>query len=116
MFTVSDIIGKDRLNKLKEQHDEHARITGELEIEIINSVFKEYMDEDQRAELVQNAKTFSFSKEKLTRIESAFTDYNKDSITYNVATDIIEARNHIKEHGQESFFSKIANLVISEDD
>lgn len=112
MFTISDIIGKDKLNKLKEQHDEYARKTGELETEIVNSVFKEYMDEDKRNELLKKARTFNFSQKKTEDIEKAFTNFNKDNITYNVASDIIDARNHIKEFDSESFFSQIANIVI----
>lgn len=116
MFTVSEILGKDKISKLKKQHDEYARKTGELEIEIINSVFKIYMDEGKRSELLEKARTFNFSQKKTDDIERAFTNYNEDNITYNIASDIIDAQNHIQEYDRESLFSQIANIVIPKDD
>lgn len=112
MFTISEIIGKDKFEKLKEEHDKHTRIAGDLETTIINSVFKEYINKEERDNLIKQAKTYSFSEQKLKNIEDAFNNFNEDTINYNIASDIIDARKHIKEHSKESFFSTISNIVI----
>lgn len=123
MFTFAEIIGKDKIEKLKLEHDKEIIIAGkhlekaeDLEDDIVNSVFKEYNSKEERDELIKRAKAFNFSKEKLEHIERVFEDYNQDNVNYNVALDIIEARKHIKEHSKESFFSTISNIVINEDD
>ncbi len=123
MFTVAEIIGIKNLKKLREFHDneirrgnEHLDKAKELENKIVNEVFSTYLDEEERNRLINQAKAFSFSKEKLTRIEEVFNEYNEDNIDYNIAIDIIDAQTHIKEHKKEGFLSTISKLVINEDD
>lgn len=123
MFTILEIVGKDKLEKLKENYDEKIRIAHEnltsaqkIRAQIVNEVFSEYLDEEERKKLIKQAKAFSFSKEKLKRIEDAFDDFNEDNINYNIASDIIEARVHIKEHKNESFLTKLSGFIIDEDD
>lgn len=123
MFTFAEIIGKDNLKKLREYHDKEIRIGNEhlnkakeIENQIVNEVFSTYLDEEERNKLINQAKAFSFSNEKLTRIEEVFKEYNEDKINYNIAIDILDARTHIKEHKKEGFLSTISNLVINEDD
>ena len=111
MWGLFKWICRNKVTVLRNKHDKATDTVILTENEIIHVVFVEYLDEEARQELLDDAKAFCYSREKICNIESAFNDYNKDSITFNVALDVIDAKKHIKEHKRESFFSKIANII-----
>lgn len=51
-----------------------------------------------------------------TIVQKAFDNFNTDTIGYNIAVDIIDMETHIQQHKKEGFFSKIANVVMPEDE
>jgi hypothetical protein len=115
MWRIFKFFKRDKLNTLKEEHDNALNIAANKEQEIINTVIDKYIDEEERQQLVSDAKRFGYSSKTLSRIESVFSNFNQDTLTYNVAEDIIDARNHVRDHKKESFLSKISN-VIPEDE
>lgn len=105
-----------RQNRLRKKHDNKLKSASNLETKIINSVFDEYMDEDERQRLVSEARTCCYSEDKLKNIEESFNSFTIDKVTYNVANEIIDAQNHVKQHKKESFLSMIANVVPIDDE
>lgn len=106
----------DRLNRLKSKHDKLTTKAGNVQNEIVNEVFGIYIDNKEREKLISDAYRLCFGNDKTRRIEAIFDNFSKETLDYNTALDIIEARNHIQEHNQEGFFSKIANVVYPSDE
>lgn len=104
------------LKKLKQKHDNKISEAQEIEEKIINVVFEKYINEDERIQLLIDAETFHYSKTKISNVQKAFENFNTDTIEYNIASDIIDMETHIQEYKKEGFFSKIANVVIPEDE
>lgn len=107
---------KDKLNRLKAKHDKATAKAGNIQAEIVNEVFDIYLDEKERKKLINDARKLCFGNDKTKRIEATFNNFSKESLDYNAALDIIDARNHIREHSQEGFFSKIGNVASSDDE
>lgn len=113
---MSNKLNHDKLRKLKEKHDNKIVEVEKMETQIVNAVFKDYIDKDERQKLLQEAKTFCYSEAKISKVEEVFNNFNTDTLKYNVAVDILEMQTHIQENKKEGFFSKIANVVIPKDD
>ena len=114
---------KSKLEKLKDEHAEELRMAAEhsekaknIEAQIVNSVFDQYIDPEKRKQLIEQAQTICYSEEKLNIIIDVFENYNKDNVTFNVANEIMEVQKDIKEHNKESFFSTISNIVLHGDE
>lgn len=108
---------KDSLVKMRENRNKHVRITKGIENKIVNSVLVQYESKNERDQLIQDARTFQYSEEKIKKIESVFQNDDMNNVmNYNDASDIIDARQFILEHKNESFFSKIANVIIINDE
>lgn len=102
---------KDKLESLKEKHDNALLIVSSTESKMINIICQDYKDEDYREQLINEAELSGFSRQKLTNIKNTFQDFNEDNIDFNVVSDIMDAQKFIKEIKKESFFSKIANII-----
>lgn len=113
---MSEKTTNKNLRKLKQKHDNKISEAQEIEERIVNVVFEKYIDEGERIRLLNDAETFHYSKTKISNVQKAFENFNTDTIEYNVASDIIDIETHIQEHKKEGFFSKIANVVIPEDE
>lgn len=87
-----------------------------LKKNIVNQVFDNYMDPEAQKELLSDAKTFHYSETKISNVQKVFENFNTDTIEYNVAVDIIDMETHIQQHKKEGLFSRIANVVMPEDD
>lgn len=108
---------KDSLVKLRESRNKHIRIINDIENKIVNDVLVQYESKNERDQLIQDARTFQYSEEKTKKIESVFQNDDMNKVmNYNNASDIIDARQFIQERKNESFFSKIANVIIINDE
>lgn len=87
-----------------------------LKRNIVNQVFDNYIDPEVQKELLSDAKTFHYSETKISNVQKVFENFNTDTIEYNVAVDIIDMETHIQQHKKEGLFSRIANVVMPEDD
>ena len=61
-------------------------------------------------------KLFFENLPKRSNVQKVFENFNTDTIEYNVAVDIIDMETHIQQHKKEGLFSRIANVVMPEDD
>lgn len=105
-----------KLKSLKDKHDKKVSEIAELEKNIVNQVFDNYIDPEVQEELLRDAKTFHYSETKISNVQKVFENFNTDTIEYNVAVDIIDMETHIQQHKKEGLFSRIANVVMPEDD
>lgn len=103
--------GCGRYKKLKEKHDSKVIEVQKIETEIVNLVFRDYINPEDREKLLEEAKTFCFSEAKIAEVQRVFDNYNTDTMVYNIAVSIMEMKSFIQENKKESFFSRIANVV-----
>lgn len=102
---------------MKLKHDSKVLEVQEIENRITNQVFDSYLDENDRKKLLEDARTFHYSETKISIVQHLFNNFNTDTVKYNDAVDIIDMETHIEQHRKnEGFFSKIANVVIPEDE
>ena len=101
------------LNKLRKKHDKKMNSVLDLEKKIVNSVFDDYLNKEDREALIADARKSCYSEDKIAKIELSFEHFSID-ITYNDASEIIEAQNHISQHNKEGFLSKIANVISTD--
>lgn len=112
---MSKRTNKGNLKNLKDKHDKKVSEIEDLEKEIVNQVFDNYINEEDQKQLIEDAKTFHYSETKISSIQKVFDNFNTDTIEYNIAVDIIDMQEHIQQYKKEGFFSKIANVVMPED-
>lgn len=105
-----------RLKSLKNKHDKKVSEIEKIEKDIINQVFDNYINKEVQEQLIKDAKTFHYSETKISNVQKVFDNFNTDTIEYNIAVDIVDMETHIQQHKKEGFFSKIANVVIPEDE
>lgn len=98
-------------SKLRKKHDKALNVVVKTEKEIVNSVFDDYIPENNRKELIEKAKKCCYSEDKTQLLENVFQKYNIDVVTYNIANEIMDAEDHIKQHKRESFLSRISNVI-----
>lgn len=112
-----------KLNTLKNKYIKHKNAekiakekSEEIENKMINETLIQFQDQKDREKLINNAKKYYFSAEKVKRIEAVFSEFNQDVMNYNIVSDIIEMSDFVEERKRESFFSKISNVIPEEDD
>lgn len=103
--------GCGKYKKLKEKHDSKVTEVQRLEKDIVNLVFKNYINPEDREKLLREARTFCFSEVKIADVQQVFDNYNTDTMVYNAAVDIMEMEDFIQETKKEGFFSRIANVI-----
>ena len=111
-------ISKDKdLQKQFKKCDKQRTKANALEKDLINNVKDFYMDKEARDNLIREARAFNYSESTVVRIEEKFKDFSKKTVMeYNDVTEIMDMKQHIKEKKTESLFSRIANIVIQNDD
>lgn len=112
---------KNNLNSLNQEYiDANNRVTEAIEQrdaiknEMVNDILDIYREEQDRNMLINEAKRFHFSAEKINRIEEIFDNknFNQDNISYNNIADIIEVRIFIDERKDKpGFLSLVGNFI-----
>ena len=110
---------KKTINKLQmslEEINEHSLALKEEKKQFVNDVFATYSDEDARNGLIADLERTYYSTKKTNDIKTIFTNYSTDNVDFSAAKNIVEAEQHVSEQTKdEGFFSKIANVFLSEE-
>lgn len=105
---------KTELTKAHDQYNDALINYKNKKQEFINECVDVYKDESVRDNLIKSGKKLCYSESKLSDIEKHFAHWNRDEVDENVANDVYDLEQFVREREHLSLTDRFVNIVSKE--
>lgn len=106
---------KTKLTKVHDKYNDAYTIYKKRKQEFIEECVDVYKDAPVRDNLIKSGKKLCYSESKLSEIKNHFAHWNIDEVDENVANDVYDLEQFVKEREHLSFIDRFVNMVSEEE-
>lgn len=105
---------KTKLTKVHDEYNDALINFKNKKQDFINECVDVYKDESDRGNLIKSGKKLCYSESKLSDIEKHFAHWNRDEVDVNVANDVYDLEQFVREREHLSLTERLVNMVSKE--
>lgn len=105
---------KTKLTKVHSEYNEAYKNYKNKKREFINTCVDVYKDKSVRDNLIKSGKKLCYSESKLSDIENHFAHWNIDEVDENLANDVYDLEQFVREREHLSLTDRLVNMVSKE--